>query len=61
MDEVSGVWRTAEEVPGTAALNRGGGAQILSVSCATARNCSAGGEYIDGHSFAQQAFVDNRT
>ena len=61
VDEVSGVWRTAEEVPGTAALNRGGGAQTLSVSCATARNCSAGGEYIDGHSFAQQAFVDNKT
>ena len=53
---VSGTWGTAKEVPGTAALNQGGNAEIGSVSCASAGNCSAGGSYKDssGH---QQAFV----
>jgi hypothetical protein len=56
----SHLWGTAEEVPGTAALNQGGSAQITSVSCAAAGNCSAGGDYTDssGH---QQAFVDSQT
>ena len=46
----------AEEVPGIAALNTGGGAQVGSVSCASAGNCSAGGFYTDS-SGGQQAFV----
>ena len=52
------VWGAAEEVPGTAALNRGDFADIT-VSCASAGNCSAGGGYTDssGHS---QAFVDSQ-
>ena len=47
----SGTWGTAEEVPGTAALNQGGIATINSVSCATADTCGAGGSYLDssGH------------
>jgi D-alanine-D-alanine ligase-like ATP-grasp enzyme len=45
VDQTHGRWGTAEEVPGTAALNRGGFAQISSVSCASAGNCSAGGFY----------------
>src|ERR1700735_2638315 len=54
--EVNGSWGTAQEVPGTAALNKGGGAGTNSVSCASAGNCSAGGYYTDasGHT---QAFV----
>jgi hypothetical protein len=44
----SGTWGTAEEVPGTKALNQGGHADIASVSCASAGNCSAGGEYASG-------------
>jgi hypothetical protein len=54
--EVNGMWRTAVEVPGTAALNAGGDAQINSVSCKKGGNCSAGGGYADsaGH---EQAFV----
>ena len=58
VSEVNGTWRTAIEVPGTAALNAGGVAEITSVSCASAGNCSAGGCYTDssGH---QQAFVVN--
>jgi hypothetical protein len=56
VNEVNGTWRTAIEVPGTASLNQGGNAQVASVSCASAGNCSAGGGYMDssGH---RQAFV----
>ena len=56
--EVNGTWRSAIEVPGTAALNSGKslGASVNSVSCGSAGNCAAGGNYADasGH---QQAFV----
>jgi cytochrome c551/c552 len=55
-----GTWGGAEEVPGTAALNQGGNAQVLSVSCGSAGNCSAGGYYHDG-SGAGQAFVVSET
>jgi hypothetical protein len=58
VNEKSGTWGTAKEVPGTAALNKGGEAQLTSVSCASAGNCSAGGYYTDG-SGHQQAFVVN--
>src|SRR5215472_6451611 len=51
-----GTWGTAREVPGTAALDQGGPAEALSVSCASAGNCSAGGSYADGPDSAQ-AFV----
>jgi cytochrome c551/c552 len=51
-----GTWGTAQQVPGTAALNKGGSAQISSVSCARAGNCSAGGHYTDA-SGRTQAFV----
>src|SRR5258708_14644721 len=33
VDESNGVWGTAEEVPGAAALNTGGIAQVLSLAC----------------------------
>jgi hypothetical protein len=60
VSQVNGTWGTATEVPGTATLNTGGDAQIDSLSCATAGNCSAGGYYIDstGHG---QSFVDSQT
>ncbi|HEX6451257.1 MAG TPA: hypothetical protein VF060_17540 [Trebonia sp.] len=56
VSEVNGSWHTAIEVPGTATLNKGGKAQVYSVSCGSAGNCSAGGYYTDslGHT---QAFV----
>jgi hypothetical protein len=56
VSEVHGTWRKAEEVPGTAALNKDEFAVIGSVSCASAGNCTAGGAYADGH-VSQQAFV----
>jgi hypothetical protein len=47
-------------VPGLAALNAGGRAQISSLSCASAGNYGAGGSYTDrsGH---QQAFIVGQT
>src|SRR6266699_3172026 len=48
VSKVNGSWHTAIEVPGTATLNKGGGAAVSSVSCASAGNCSAGGSYLDG-------------
>ena len=53
---LGGTWHTAQKVPGTAALNTGGGAQVQSVSCRSAGNCSAGGWYTDS-SRHPQAFV----
>src|SRR5690348_5645058 len=43
----NGTWGRAQAVPGLAALNRGGDAQVSSVSCARAGECSAGGFYTD--------------
>jgi hypothetical protein len=59
VNEVHGAWGTAQEVPGTAALNQGGGAGVNSVSCPSAGNCSAGGFYNEGSAggFFTQAFV----
>src|SRR5580658_2622208 len=56
VDEVNGTWRAAVKVPGLAALNAGGGAEVNSVSCRSAGNCAAGGSYL-GASGTAQAFV----
>jgi hypothetical protein len=53
--ERNGRWGKATGVPGLAALNKGGEAEVLSVSCASAGSCAAGGYYGDG--FDQQGFV----
>src|SRR6266702_3317069 len=57
VSEVNGTWHTAIEIRGTAALNRGGNAQVYSVSCASAGNCSAGGYYTTDSYGHTQAFV----
>jgi hypothetical protein len=49
------VWGAAAEVPGTAALNHLN-ADLASVSCASAGNCSAGGVYA-ASAGNSQAFV----
>src|SRR5215472_9565391 len=62
VSEINGTWRTAIEVPGSGALNTGGGplvparGGVSSVSCASAGNCAAGGFYTDGFGRVQ-AFV----
>jgi hypothetical protein len=60
VSQVNGIWHTAIEVPGTAALNQGGDALIFSLSCGAAGNCSAGGYYTDGAGH-DQAFVVSQT
>jgi Bacterial Ig-like domain (group 3) len=60
VEETGGTWGTAREVPGSAALNAGGGAGVNSVSCASAGNCVAGGSYKDSSSHTQ-AFVVGET
>ena len=61
VNETHGTWGTAKEVPGTAALNAGGNAKVLAISCATAGNCLAGGYYTQGASGLRQAFVVTET
>jgi hypothetical protein len=56
VSEVKGAWGNAKEVPGSGTLNTGGQGYVLSVSCPTAGNCSAGGVYKES-SQAYQAFV----
>jgi len=55
--ERDGVWGAATGVPGLGALNTGGGANVLSVSCASAGNCAAGGIYTYRHGQHRQGFV----
>jgi hypothetical protein len=50
-----GRWGSAIEVPGLAALNKGGGAEVDSLSCASAGSCAAGGDYGDRR--GSQGFV----
>ena len=54
--KANGRWRKAIEVPGTAALNGYGLAEVNSVSCPAAGSCTAGGDYRDRHRH-HQAFV----
>ncbi len=50
------LWGKALEVPGSAALNVGGNAQVLSVSCGPGGDCEAGGFYTD-HGKDTQGFL----
>jgi hypothetical protein len=56
VSETNGSWRKAIEVPGFGSLNKGRLAGVGSVSCRSAGNCAAGGDYIDGSGHFQ-AFV----
>lgn len=61
--ETSGIWSTAEEVPGTAALNTFRHALTTSVSCWSAGNCAATGN-VWGQSSGNlipEVFVANET
>jgi hypothetical protein len=44
-DEVDGSWRSARQLPGLARLDAGHNAAVVSVSCAAAGRCAAGGYY----------------
>src|SRR5579859_736139 len=54
--ERNGRWGKAIEVPGSGVLNTGGTVGVTSVSCPSAGNCSAGGNYRDS-SLNLQGFV----
>lgn len=54
-----GIWHSAREVPGTAALNKGGNAQGMSISCPSAGNCSATGLLDNAAGTQMQPFVVN--
>jgi Bacterial Ig-like domain (group 3) len=56
VSEKNGTWGAAQQVPGIAPLSPEGNANLASVSCASAGNCSAGGSYSDA-SGKTQAFV----
>jgi hypothetical protein len=60
VSELNGVWGQAIEVPGLGALNTGGVAGVVSVSCASAANCAAVGRYADGHGHSQGFVVSER-
>ncbi len=67
--EVQGRWQPALEVPGLAALNTDGNgspvsSSVDSVSCASAGNCAAGGQYVTNPPYnppPSQAFVVTQT
>ncbi len=53
--QTDGTWTDAIPVPGLEALNTGGNASTISVSCASAGNCTIGGYYLDNN--GGQSFV----
>jgi hypothetical protein len=57
---VAGTWQRAIEVPGTGALNTGGGAGVSAVSCVSAGNCLVGGSYTDGAGHCQVFVASER-
>ena len=62
VSESNGAWGQAIEVPGLAALNTNGDAGVLSVSCASPANCTAGGNYnyIYNHSYGKGYVVSEK-
>ena len=59
-DETAGVWRKAQEVPGTAALNTGNQGQVNAVSCVRAATCALGGIYNESGTFLVEPFVSSQ-
>lgn len=55
VQEISGVWGIAEDIPGLDALNTGGVAQVRALYCVHTGNCTVGGDYRD--SAGAQPFV----
>jgi hypothetical protein len=62
--ESDGTWTDAEEMPGIASLNLGDYAEVTSMSCGSAGNCTVGGYYssVSGEAdFDHAAFVADET
>jgi hypothetical protein len=60
VSDVNGTWGKAIEVPGLGALNKGGFADVSSVSCSSAGHCDAGGVYADGAKHSQGFVVSEK-
>jgi hypothetical protein len=60
ISQSKGNWGKAKEIPGLAALTKGSTAEIYSISCSSAGNCSGGG-YGENSSFREIAFVVTET
>jgi hypothetical protein len=62
VNEAKGTWGTAIEAPGTATLNAGGGAAVVTVACEANGSCDAAGGYSDssgnGQAFAESSAAD---
>jgi hypothetical protein len=56
VSQQDGTWGNAITVPGLAAMNKAGFAEVLTVSCGPAGTCAAGGYFYDRRNH-QQAFV----
>jgi len=64
LSEVDGTWGTAQDLPGMDSLNTGGnGASVISISCASAGNCTVGGTYSEhtAHAVNMRPFVADET
>jgi hypothetical protein len=59
--QAHGGWGQARQVPGLAALTKGGNSEIDAVSCAAPGHCAAGGLLIPPHSKHVQVFVVTQT
>jgi hypothetical protein len=57
LDQLNGAWGSVIEVPGSSALNAGGGAAVNAIVCSADDSCSLSGGYTDG-SNNLQVFVD---
>ena len=58
VSEVNGSWQRALQVPGLAALDKAGIAEVMSVSCGAVGSCAADGDYYNGGT-GSGAFVAN--
>jgi hypothetical protein len=54
------LWGNARLIPGILTLNKGGNAEVVSLSCASGGNCAAGGYYTDGSGHSQAFVVSQR-
>jgi hypothetical protein len=61
VSQADGTWGHALQVPGTAALNIRGDAQVNSVSCPSPGNCAAAGRYADRSDHGQPFVVSEAT
>jgi len=58
IEESNGTWGQAAQVPGTAALNVGGDAETVGISCPSTGYCTLSGHYKDGSNHYQDFVAD---